>query len=181
MGNALALETRKARPDEAAAVARVYIESWQDAYPGILPLSLLRAMSLKGQTSRWQKVIKARPPEAVLVAECTDGIVGMASLGPSRDTDIGYDGEIYALYVDPGHYGIGAGRGLLREAFTAMAAAGMTSCVIWAHARGQARFFYQAMGGRLVAERSTVLMGETVPEAAYGWRTLVLAEKSTAR
>jgi hypothetical protein len=57
----------------------------------------------------------------------------------------------------------------------------MTSCVIWAHARNHARFFYEAMGGRLIAERTARLMGETVQEAAFGWKTLALAERSTAR
>lgn len=181
MGNALALMIRKARQDDADAIARVYVDSWQDAFPGVLPLSLLQAMSLKGQTARWQSAILARAPESVLVAEREGAVIGMASLGPARDAGIGYDGEVYSLYVDPAHYGNGAGSALLKEAFAGMAAIGMTSCMIWAHARGQARFFCQAMGGRLVAERATMLMGEKVPEAAYGWRTLVLAERSTAR
>jgi hypothetical protein len=53
--------------------------------------------------------------------------------------------------------------------------------VIWAHARNHARFFYEAMGGRLIAERSAKLMNETVPEVAFGWKTLALAERSPAR
>jgi hypothetical protein len=32
---------RAARPDDAAGVARVYIESWHDTYPSILPTQLL--------------------------------------------------------------------------------------------------------------------------------------------
>jgi len=43
----LALSVRTARPQDAADLARIYIESWQDTYPGILPHGLLRAMSRK--------------------------------------------------------------------------------------------------------------------------------------
>jgi hypothetical protein len=31
------------------------------------------------------------------------------------------------------------------------------------------------MGGRLVAERDTMMMGDRVPEAGYGWDELVVA------
>jgi len=178
----LALQIRQARHDDAATIAQVYIDSWHDAYPGVLPASLLHAMTPRGQTARWQAAIRAQGRESVLVAENTrHGIVGMASLGPSRDPALGFDGEVYTLYVDPAHYGRGAGRALLRGAFLTLSRSEMSSCVIWAHARNHARFFYEAMGGRLVAERTARLMGETVPEAAFGWKTLALAEKSPAR
>ncbi len=178
----LALQIRMARQEDAAEVARVYIESWHDTYPGVLPTALLRAMTPKGQTARWQASIRAQGCEAVLVAESSRyGIVGMTSLGPARDDGLGFDGEIYALYVDPSFYGRGAGRALLKGAFTILRKNGMSSCVIWAHARNNARFFYEAMGGRLIAARAVKLMGETVPETAFGWKTLALAERSPAR
>jgi len=180
--NDLALQIRQARHDDAAQIARVYIESWHDTYPGVLPASFLSAMTLKGQSARWEASIRAQGREAVLVAEnVRDGIVGMASLGPSRDGGIGFDGEVYTLYVDPSFYGHGVGRTLLKGAFVVLRKKGMSSCVIWAHARNHARFFYEAMGGRLVAERTAMVMGEAVPEAAYGWKKLALVERSPAR
>lgn len=116
------------------------------------------------------------------MAESTrQGIIGMTSLGPSRDDGLGFDGEIYTLYVDPAFFGRGIGRALLKGAFQELRNGGMTSCVIWAHARNNARFFYEAMGGRLIAERTVNLMGEPVPEAAFGWKTLAVAERSAAR
>ncbi|MDE2134720.1 MAG: GNAT family N-acetyltransferase [Alphaproteobacteria bacterium] len=178
----LALQIRMARQEDAAEVARVYIESWHDTYPGVLPTALLRAMTPKGQTARWQASIRAQGREAVLVAESSRyGIVGMTSLGPARDDGLGFDGEIYTLYIDPAFYGRGAGRALLKGAFTTLRKNGMSSCLIWAHARNNARFFYEAMGGRLIAERTAKLMGETVPETAFGWKTLALTERSPAR
>jgi GNAT superfamily N-acetyltransferase len=180
--NNLAVHIRQARQQDAAAVAQVYIDSWHDTYPGVLPNSLLRAMTPKGQTARWLATISAQGRESVLVADLArQGIVGMTSLGPSRDDDLGFDGEVYTLYVDPAYYGVGIGRALLQGAFMTLRKAGLSSCVIWAHARNHARFFYEAMGGRLIAERSARMMGEIVPEAAFGWKTLALAERSAAR
>ena len=102
----------------------------------------------------------------------------MTSFGPSRDGGLDFDGEVYTLYVDPAFYGRGSGRALLRGAFTALRKRGHSSCVIWAHAKNPARFFYEAMGGRLVAERTAHMMGDAVPENAFGWRRLALAERS---
>ena len=178
----LALQIRQARQEDAARIAQVYVDSWQDTYPGVLPSSLLCAMTLKGQTARWQAAIRDQGRETVLVAEDGSGqIFGMASLGPARDAGLGFDGEVYTLYVDPACYGRGIGRLLLQGAFLTLRQQGKTSCLIWAHARNHGRFFYEAMGGRLIAERTAKLLGEAVPECAYGWKKLALAERSPAR
>jgi L-amino acid N-acyltransferase YncA len=172
---------RSARTEDAAAIARVYIDAWHDTYPAILPKKLLCSMTPKGQAARWRAAIRASGREQVLVAEMPmSGVVGMASFGPSRDRDIGFDAEVYTLYVDPVHFGCGAGRALLEGAFAALRTRGFTSCVIWAHALNPVRFFYEAMGGKLIGERMTRMMGDAVPEAAFGWRRLALAERSTA-
>ena len=177
----IVIAVRPARPDDAAGVARVYIDSWHDTYAGMLPAQLLCAMTPSGQATRWQATIRARSRERVLVAECDAfGIVGMTSFGPARDRAAGYDGEIYTLYVDPGFYGRGVGRALMRAAFDDMRRRGYGSCIVWAHAKNPARFFYEAMGGRLIAERTAKLMGDMVPETGFGWRRLALAERASS-
>lgn len=170
---------RKARPADAEAVARIYVESWRDTYPLVLPARLLSSMTVEGQSARWRNAIAIAAREAVYVAEDDKGkIVGMTSMGRARDSGLGYDAEIYTLYVDPMMTGRGVGRALLAGAFAALAERGHTRCVIWAHAGNPARFFYERMGGKLIAERTTAMMGVPVPEAAFGWTKLALAEAS---
>jgi GNAT superfamily N-acetyltransferase len=170
---------RKARPSDAEAVARIYVESWRDTYPLILPNKLLANMSIEGQTARWRNAIAMAAREAVYVAEDDKGtVIGMTSLGRARDPGLGYDAEIYTLYVHPIVTGRGFGRALLSGAFAALAERGHNRCVIWAHARNPARFFYEAMGGKLIAERTTSMAGAPVPEVAFGWPKLALAEAS---
>lgn len=172
----LALSIRQARPADAADLARIYIESWHDAYAGILPHSLLSAMSHKGQAQRWQQTM--RGPGAVLIAEDAKfGPIGLASLGPARDKGLGLDGEIYTLYVDPVFTGMGAGRRLLTSSFAALTEKKYRSCVIWAHARNNACYFYEAMGGRRVGTRTTQLMGAETQEVAFGWQRLLVGDK----
>ena len=176
----LSLKVRRAKSDDADGIARVYIASWHDTYAAILPMRLLSAMTVRGQAARWRAAMRANG-EAVLVAEDENGdIVGMASCGRARDTTLGFDGEVYTLYVDPGCYGAGIGRALLKAAFDWMEGRGYVSCVIWAHAQNNARFFYERMGGRLIAERSGRMMGDPITEAGFGWPRLALAETSRA-
>lgn len=175
----LALSVRSARPEDAADLARIYIESWQDTYAGILPHSLLAAMSHKGHAARWQAAI--RSGGAVLVAEdAQHGAIGLCSLGGARDKALGLEGEIYTLYVDPAFLGRGTGRALLDGAFGVFRERKLRSCVIWAHARNNACFFYEAMGGRRVATRTTRLMGELTPEIGFGWRQLATKKQKRA-
>lgn len=173
---------RPARLEDAPDIARVFISAWQDSYPGILPFELLQAMSPKGQTTRWEKAISARPPRAVIVASLGTLICGVVCFGPARDTALGFEGEIQALYVDPAFYGRGAGRNLLKAAFKTLSIYGISSCALWSNALAQSRFFYEAMGARPVAGRTTQIMGQNISETAYGWQTLALAERRvTAR
>ena len=60
----LALSVRQARPVDAADLARIYIESWQDTYAGVLSNSLLYAMSHKGQAARVEKAFGGKQSAA---------------------------------------------------------------------------------------------------------------------
>ena len=174
----LALSVRLARPEDAADLSRIYIESWQDTYAGMVSHGLLAAMSHKGHTARWQAAIKGSKHGAVLVAEDAHfGPVGLCSLGAARDRALEFEGEIYTLYVDPAFLGRGAGRALLACAFDSLKERKLRSCLIWAHARNNACFFYEAMGGRRVGTRTTRIMGEETPEIAFGWTRLAVGDK----
>jgi GNAT superfamily N-acetyltransferase len=169
--NDLALSLRQARPSDAADLARIYVESWQDTYAGILPHSLLAAMSIKTHTIRWQRQL--RLPGHVIVAEDrSHGVVGLASLGGARDAALGFEGEVYTLYVDPAFFGRGTGRKLLHGAFAALKERKLNSCLIWSHARNNACYFYEAMGGQRVDSKTINIGGENLEETSYGWLDL---------
>ena len=175
----LALSVRIARPEDAADLARIYIDSWQDTYAGMISHALLGAMSHKHHTARWLAAIKS--PTTVLVAEdALAGLVGLTSLGSARDRSLGFEGEVYTLYVDPGFLGLGTGRALLAGAFDNLKERKLRSCLVWAHARNNACFFYEAMGGKRVAMRTTRLMGELTPEIGFGWRQLATKKQKRA-
>ncbi len=167
----LALSVRSARPEDAADLARIYIDSWQDTYAGVIAHSLLGAMSHKSHTARWQASIKSGGT-VLIVEDPRIGPIGLCSLGVARDGTLGLEGEIYTLYVDPAFLGRGAGRALMAGAFEGFKDRKLRSCLIWAHAKNNACFFYEAMGGVRVATRTTRLLGELTPEIGFGWKQL---------
>jgi len=169
---------RRARADDAEALARVYVDAWRVTYAGLVPDRVLTGMSYARQTAQWRHLIAAsaagrRRAEAVLVAEDGQGgVAGMASCGRAREPAFGHQGEVYTLYVQQDHQGGGIGRGLLRAAFDALAEQGCGSALIWVLAGNPSRFFYAAMGGRLVALRREPLWGTALDEEGYGWDDL---------
>ena len=75
------MNIRSARPDDADAIARVHVETWRDAYAGILPDRVLVNMSISRKKGGWSGTLLNR--ERVYFAETENyGIVGFGSCGP---------------------------------------------------------------------------------------------------
>lgn len=165
---------RQARAGDAAGIASVYVDSWRETYAGILPDAGLLKMSKTDHAAAWTRTIKAanlRTP--VLVASDEKSrVFGFASAGPSRDKSLPFDGEVYTLYVAPGLTGQGLGTALLSTTFRLFSKAHCRGMIIWALGDNPCRFFYEAMGGRIVAEREHAMWGKTMREVGYGWDTL---------
>ena len=87
------IRIRRASRSDAAAIARVHVETWQSAYAGLLPDSMLAGMSDVRQAAWWTRLL-ADPGEArgVFVADDQDmGVVGFGSCGLVRDKPEGLD------------------------------------------------------------------------------------------
>jgi len=165
-------QVRRAHRADAAAIGRIHVETWRDTYAGLLPDAALLRMSSEIEGGRWERLLGRR--ETVLVAEDDSGVVGFGSCGRSRLRQLPYDGEIYTLYVTPNAQGLGAGRALLSGLFDVMSAGGRTSALVWVLKANQSRFFYEAMGGRYIADRDEKVWGALVAECAYGWEALTV-------
>jgi GNAT superfamily N-acetyltransferase len=168
---------RMARPTDAAEIAHVYVESWRETYAGILPDAGLVRMSRADQAASWSRTIKqSNLRNPVLVASDTkSSVYGFASAGPTRDKSLPFEGEVYTLYVAPGWTSQGIGAALLQSIFRLFSKGGCNGMIIWALADNPSRFFYEAMGGQIVAERQHPMWGKTFREIGYGWSNLDLA------
>jgi len=165
------IRIRAAARADGMAIGRVHVESWRDTYAGVLPDSVLLRMNAETEGRRWTAAIGAS--DTVLVAETdAEEVVAFGNCGAARPYGLPFTGEVYTLYVLPGYHGEGIGERLLGALFDALRSAGHRSAVIWVLEANPSRFFYEAMGGRRVAERAERLWGVTLPQAAYGWDDL---------
>lgn len=166
---------RPARPGDAAAIARVHVDTWRSTYAGLLPDRYLVTLSMIRRAAHWGEVL-SRPSggETVIVAsEPAAGVVGFLSFGPARRD--GWPpaqreyGEVFMLYVEPDHQGAGFGRMLLEGGLALLAEAGFPGAVVWVLDGNPSRFFYHALGAKLVTERTPLFAGVAVRELGYQW------------
>ena len=173
---------RDASAEDALPVARIHVETWRAAYPGLVPDQYLTKLSVPDQAIAWARQISRRGGHsATLVAEIDGRVVGFVVLGPRRNSSFEHGGEIYALYVDVDWQNQGIGRALMVAAFVQLRSMGLDSALLWVLAANPSRFFYEALGGDLLGEREEPFAGATVLEVAYGWSDLGdwLASRST--
>lgn len=171
---------------DAAGIARVYVDAWRSAYAAILPHRVLLAMSCERQTREWSWIIDRRAgvQQVIVASEPGQGVVGFTSFGAARPADRPCSlacareekvGEIHTLYVQPEFHERGIGRALLTAAFAAMAGKGYGGGFLWVLRDNPARYFYERVGGRLIAERRERLWGVVTDQVCYGWYELARA------
>lgn len=174
------IRIRRATRNDAPAIGRVHVETWQATYAGLLPDAMLVAMSDVRQSAWWSQVLADKgEARGIFVADDAEmGVVGFGSCGPVRDTPDGLDGremrvgEVYTLYVEPDFQNQGLGRRLLDAMFHQLSADGFDTAILWMLAENPSRFFYEGLGGKRLSDRIDTLAGVDVEEIAYAWRDL---------
>jgi ribosomal protein S18 acetylase RimI-like enzyme len=166
---------RPAVPEDAEAIARVHVASWQTTYRGIIPDDVLAGLSVERRAEMWARAAgqSGREGRSLTVAEDGDRIVGFAAGGPVQHPDPVYTGELYAIYLLASHQRLGIGRRLVAAVAAALDAGGHRTMLLWVlTANEPARRFYESLGGRAVRDQRTTLGGRDYPETGYGWDDL---------
>ena len=160
---------RLAEPEDAIAVARVHVRSWQVAYRTLLPADYLDQLRPEDRAQKYDFAsLDPRKPQTIVAVE--EGLVhGFATTAPSRDPDLAGYGELYALYVDPEQWTRGIGVALISAARTRLFRLGFRNAVLWVLAGNtRAERFYQidrwAPDG---LRRTDSVWGVTVDEIRY--------------
>jgi ribosomal protein S18 acetylase RimI-like enzyme len=154
---------RPATAEDAEAVARVHLETWRVTYTDVFPREALEDFSAE-RVARRAEMHRRAPP---IVAEVDGAIVGFVSVGPATDDDA--DGELYAIYVLPAHWGTGTGRALLEAGEARLRELGHRDVVLWVlEDNPRARRFYEAAGWTHDGVRRPIeVFGVSVPEIRY--------------
>jgi GNAT superfamily N-acetyltransferase len=174
------MHIRTAREADAAAMARVMVDTYLAAHRDQMPPEAwekrAREWTYADSEQGWARTlhdIAADPntQDCIYVAETPDQeLVGLAMAGPANTEGLPPTGEIYALYVRASHQGQGIGRRLVQAAAAHQAQLGMTSLHIGClAANAPTRRFYESIGGQVVIERLFDEEGVLLPEVVYGW------------
>ncbi len=164
---------RKAKCEDAAAIARVHVESWRTTYKGIMPDEVLANLSIERRQAGWTRTLcDLTSPERVFVAENESGeIVGFTSTGPLQDNkDLPFEVELYTIYLLEAYQGKGLGYQLATAAVNNLIEQGKYSMLLWVLADNKpARRFYEKMGGQHVRNQKFEIGGASLDEISYGW------------
>jgi ribosomal protein S18 acetylase RimI-like enzyme len=165
------VQVRRATPEDAERIGEIKVKGWRAAYAGLLPDAALNALSAPDQS----KLFRARIADSatagslvVRVAQSKGEVVGYVNSGPYRGDELPGFGEIYALYVDPAHWGAGAGRRLMAAAERDLARQGFVDAALWVlEANSAGRRFYEHVGWVSDGERGERCELENASEVRY--------------
>jgi len=104
------MDVRRARLEDARAIAQVHAETWREAYEHVFGAERLASVTVDARLAQWERILATGQSDVFVVG--TDGIVGFVSTGDSRDADA--EAELFAIYVLPPAWGTGAGSALMR-------------------------------------------------------------------
>jgi GNAT superfamily N-acetyltransferase len=165
---------REASPTDAAAIARVHVDSWRTTYAGIVPADYLATLSYARREQFWRDLLSTPTPSGCVcvAAQDTGEVVGFASGGPERSGNALYRGELYAIYLLAPYQRQGLGRRLTMAVVQRLLQCGLPSMLVWVLAANPGRAFYAMLGGQQVDEKMATIGAAPLLEVAYGWSDL---------
>lgn len=163
------MQLRPAQPEDALAVARVHVRSWQAAYRNILPDDYLDQLRPEDRAAKYDFASLDPVKPHTIVAVEDGSIYGFATTMPVSDSDMPGHGELCALYVDPKQWGKGLGVALVAAARAQMFERGFRNAILWVLTGNvRAERFYQNDGWASDGHhRNATVWGITVDEVRY--------------
>jgi ribosomal protein S18 acetylase RimI-like enzyme len=138
---------RDATVEDAPAIARLQLDSWQDAYRGLLPDDYLDSLDEEEWAALWQRTLDGLGDRAAVLAAEEDGnVVGFVHSGPGDDPR---EGRVFAMHVTPRLRSRGIGFDLHDLALRRLRHHGYRDVDLWLlNGNVRARHFYERQGWR---------------------------------
>ena len=166
-----AIHMREASISDAAAIARVHVESSEDAYA-----PLVEEWSAPGVAERtrmwngWLTAARGDPSRADLVAVVGSEVVAFVTAGSPRRDDVNADVEVYVIHVLPALRGKGVGSRLWTEVCARSRGESLRSVYVETFAELRCCSFYEARGGDIAESTPGEFKGGDVTRVVYLWR-----------
>jgi GNAT superfamily N-acetyltransferase len=153
---------------DASSMSRVYVQTWQDTYLGVVPFGYLYTMSIPQLEQAFLNEMRSKRVIS-FVAEDAGRVIGFITGGYERKGDYIYSGEIYTLYVQKNRQRQGIGTRLVSALATQFNYFGIYSMLVWVLKHNPYRQFYEKLNGIYLRTHRMPFAGEMLDVAAYGW------------
>lgn len=171
------IKIRRATFDDAAEIANVHINSWREAYKGLISEEFLndRPLFFKNRYELWKKVT-VNEAQVTFVAECEkNGVVGFVNGTNGRDDGRIDQVEVWCIYLLKKYHGQKIGYQLLKSFFDVHASLGLEKGYLWVLAGNPTVSFYEKVGGVNTGEtKDDEIAGTKVTELCYEWTNIKL-------
>jgi ribosomal protein S18 acetylase RimI-like enzyme len=160
---------RRAAVQDAAAIARVHVASWQTTYPGMVPQRVLDRLSAERRREMWASRLAEPAETRTWVAELDGAIVGFVGTTIRDEHGRPRTGELESIYLLANARGQGIGTQLMDAALRDLAERQVESVTLWVlTANAVARSFYEQAGWRATGETNLLdFDGTPVEELRY--------------
>ena len=124
-------QVRPAEAGDADAIAAVHAASSRAAYEGLVP-EQHESLPMEKRRAFWRDAIEFSEPQVHVALDENDTLVGFTGFDRSRDPKSKpTTGEIWAIYVLPSHWNLGAGLALWDATREGLVEEGCTEVTLW--------------------------------------------------
>ena len=165
---------RRAKAGDEGEIANIHINSWREAYRGLLPQTMLDELPLtfKRRQTMWQKAIQENK-SVIYVAQSNYGIIGFACFSETKEEFFKGYFEVNAIYLLEKFKGKGIGFSLLKHGLQSALALGFSKAFCWVLEDNPTIKFYEKSGAIYTGqEKLDEIGGKKVIEKAFAWSDL---------
>ena len=165
------IEVRPASPSDAAAIAALHVEGWQE-FRDFVPAHVMAARTLAGREAEWlARLSSADPGTWTALAERKSEVVGFVYCTLLEQPILGARSEIKNLFTTARRRRQGIGQALLTSAARWLAERGGEPISLYSFSANPFRAAYSHLGGTIAGERPTRWDDTVIPETCYRWPT----------
>lgn len=168
------MKIRLASLNDIEGIAKVHLESWKTTYKNIISDSYLSNITLEGRIRNWTWVFNnSNNGEVIYVLEDENNqIIGFLSGGKSRESNLEYEAELYAIYLLKDAQSKGYGRLLVNRFIEELKLTKYESMMLWVLKENPAINFYKKLGGEYITEKEIQIGEDRLIEIALGWKDI---------
>jgi len=169
------IKIRAATSEDTPAIAAIQLICLRSVFQGIVCPTYLDSLTLENREKVWNNIFARDDTKAVRLVAVDEHNqpIGCAVAGRSRDSNIAYDAELYAIYVLPHYQKQKIGTWLLHTVISELLKNNVCTLYLWVIEQNSACIFYEKLHAQTLNIRQRASFGDGhLVEKAYGWDNL---------